>query len=178
MIAEPGIHLRSPIGLLIWMRNEEKTASYKLGSRLKTPIYPIWLIVASEQSGVLFSDDRDLLRDYRSEIRWGKKYFKRIHWPLKVIVYRYPQVPVTLLHKYAKPIDSCCASYPNEDATRGTGRRSLTSHVRQSDQNQVIKKKLNDLDYKLKLCNAIIFCWQVEWSACYLEWPNALFLKQ
>lgn len=76
MIAEPGIHLRSPIGLLIWMRNEEKTASYKLGSRLKTPIYPIWLIVASEQSGVLFSDDRDLLRDYRSEIRWEKKIFQ------------------------------------------------------------------------------------------------------
>jgi hypothetical protein len=69
MIAEPGIHVRSPIGLLIWMRTEEKTAAYKLGSRLKTPIYPIWLIVASEQSGVLFSDDRDLLRDYRSEIR-------------------------------------------------------------------------------------------------------------
>ena len=69
MIAEPGIHVRSPIGLLIWMRTEEKTTAYKLGSRLKTPIYPIWLIVASEQSGVLFSDDRDLLRDYRSEIR-------------------------------------------------------------------------------------------------------------
>ncbi|XP_046632540.1 inactive ubiquitin carboxyl-terminal hydrolase MINDY-4B-like isoform X2 [Daphnia pulicaria] len=75
MIAEPGIHLRSPIGLLIWMRNEEKTASYKLGSRLKTPIYPIWLIVASEQSGVLFSDDRDLLRDYRSEIRFQLHYY-------------------------------------------------------------------------------------------------------
>lgn len=69
MIAQHGIHARSPIGLLLWMRTEDKTAAYKLGSRLKTPVYPIWLIIASEQSGVLFSDDRDLLRDYRSEIR-------------------------------------------------------------------------------------------------------------
>lgn len=69
MIAQHGIQARSPIGLLLWMRTEDKTAAYKLGSRLKTPVYPIWLIIASEQSGVLFSDDRDLLRDYRSEIR-------------------------------------------------------------------------------------------------------------
>lgn len=69
MIAEPGLSVRSPIGLLLWMRNEEKTAAFNLGSRLKTPLFPIWLIIASDQSGVLFSDDRDLLRDYRSEIR-------------------------------------------------------------------------------------------------------------
>lgn len=65
-----GIQVRSPIGLLIWMRNEEKTATYKLGSRLKTPLYPIWVVITSDQSGVLFSSDRNLLRDYRSEIRW------------------------------------------------------------------------------------------------------------
>lgn len=69
MVAEPGIHVRSPIGLLIWMRSEEKTAKYRLGSRLKTPLYPIWLVITADQSAVLFSNDRDLLRDYRSEIR-------------------------------------------------------------------------------------------------------------
>jgi hypothetical protein len=52
------------------MRTEEKTKHYSLGSRLKTPIFPVWLVVASEQCGVLFSDDRELLRDYRSEIRF------------------------------------------------------------------------------------------------------------
>ena len=65
-----GVTIRAPIGLLIWMRTEEKTATYGLGSRLKTPVFPIWLVVASEQCGVLFSDDRELLRDYRSEIRF------------------------------------------------------------------------------------------------------------
>ncbi|KAI9555732.1 hypothetical protein GHT06_018247 [Daphnia sinensis] len=79
MIAQHGIHARSPIGLLLWMRTEEKTAAYKLGSRLKTPVYPIWLIIASEQSGVLFSDDRDLLRDYRSEIRFELHYYTSSH---------------------------------------------------------------------------------------------------
>ena len=68
-----GIQVRSPIGLLIWMRNEEKTATYKLGSRLKTPLYPIWVVITSDQSGVLFSSDRNLLRDYRSEIRLIEK---------------------------------------------------------------------------------------------------------
>ena len=66
-----GVTIRSPIGLLIWMRTEEKTATYSLGSRLKTPVFPVWLVVASEQCGVLFSDDRELLRDYRSEIRFS-----------------------------------------------------------------------------------------------------------
>ncbi|XP_032779992.2 LOW QUALITY PROTEIN: inactive ubiquitin carboxyl-terminal hydrolase MINDY-4B [Daphnia magna] len=79
MIAQHGIQARSPIGLLLWMRTEEKTAAYKLGSRLKTPVYPIWLIIASEQSGVLFSDDRDLLRDYRSEIRFELHYHTSSH---------------------------------------------------------------------------------------------------
>lgn len=75
MIAEPGIQVRSPIGLLVWMRTEEKTANYNLGSRLKTPLYPIWLVVSTDQSGVLFSDDRNLLRDYRSEIRFSEIKF-------------------------------------------------------------------------------------------------------
>uniref|UniRef100_A0A0P4XP01 Ubiquitin carboxyl-terminal hydrolase MINDY n=1 Tax=Daphnia magna TaxID=35525 RepID=A0A0P4XP01_9CRUS len=79
MIDQHGIQARSPIGLLLWMRTEEKTAAYKLGSRLKTPVYPIWLIIASEQSGVLFSDDRDLLRDYRSEIRFELHYHTSSH---------------------------------------------------------------------------------------------------
>ncbi len=51
------------------MGNEEKTASYNLGSRLKTPIVPIWLVISSEHSGVLFGDDKGLLRDYQAENR-------------------------------------------------------------------------------------------------------------
>jgi hypothetical protein len=86
-----GVTIRSPIGLLIWMRTEEKTKHYSLGSRLKTPIFPVWLVVASEQCGVLFSDDRELLRDYRSEIRFQlylrffKNFFQNQFYILKNI---------------------------------------------------------------------------------------------
>ena len=66
---ETGVLIRSPIGFLVYMGNEEKTASLNLGSRLKTPIVPIWIVIASEQSGVLFGDDKELLRDYQGENR-------------------------------------------------------------------------------------------------------------
>lgn len=61
--------IRSPIGLLVWMGTEEKTTVLNVGSRLKTPIVPIWVVIASEQSGVLFGDDKGLLRDYQAENR-------------------------------------------------------------------------------------------------------------
>ena len=51
------------------MGSEEKTAALNIGSRLKTPIVPIWIVIASEQSGVLFGDDKGLLRDYQVENR-------------------------------------------------------------------------------------------------------------
>jgi len=52
------------------MGSEEKTLPLNLGSRLKTPIVPVWLVICSEQSGVLFSDDKGLLRDYQAENRY------------------------------------------------------------------------------------------------------------
>lgn len=74
---ETGVLIRSPIGLLIWMGNEEKTSAYNVGSRLKTPTVPIWLAIASEQSGVLFSDDKGLLRDYQAENRFDHSIKKK-----------------------------------------------------------------------------------------------------
>ena len=66
-MAQVGITCRSPLGLLIWMGNEERTAGYRIGSRLKTPIFPIWICVVADSTGVLFSCDRELMRDYRAE---------------------------------------------------------------------------------------------------------------
>lgn len=68
-IEETGALIRSPIGLLVWMGNEAKTASYNVGSRFKTPTVPIWIVIASEQSGVLFGEDKGLLRDHQAENR-------------------------------------------------------------------------------------------------------------
>lgn len=63
--------IRSPLGLLVWMGNEEKTAAMNLGSRLKTPTVPIWLVICGEQSGVVFAEDKGLLRDYQAENRYN-----------------------------------------------------------------------------------------------------------
>lgn len=62
--------IRSPMGLLVWLGNDDKTATLNPGSRLKTPIVPIWLIISGEQSGVLFGEDKGLLRDYQAENRF------------------------------------------------------------------------------------------------------------
>ncbi len=67
---ETGVLIRSPIGLLLWMGNEAKTAAYNVGSRFKTPTVPIWVVVASENSGVLFGEDKGLLRDHQAENRF------------------------------------------------------------------------------------------------------------
>lgn len=80
VVTQVGVPVRSSIGLLIWMRTEEKTNEYNLGSRLKTPLYPIWVTICSDHSGVLFSDDRELLRDYRSEIRFDSFDFIWDFW--------------------------------------------------------------------------------------------------
>ncbi|XP_046453708.1 inactive ubiquitin carboxyl-terminal hydrolase MINDY-4B-like [Daphnia pulex] len=71
---ETGVLIRSPIGLLLWMGNEAKTAAYNVGSRFKTPTVPIWVVVASENSGVLFGEDKGLLRDHQAENRFQLHY--------------------------------------------------------------------------------------------------------
>ncbi|KAI9555731.1 hypothetical protein GHT06_018246 [Daphnia sinensis] len=79
-IAETGLLIRSPLGLLLWMGNEEKTQATNLGSRLKTPIFPIWLVICCDQSGLLFCLDRALMRDYRNEYNFQLHYYTSSHF--------------------------------------------------------------------------------------------------
>ena len=85
-VAQVGITGRSPLGLLIWMGSDEKTAAFNIGSRLKTPVYPIWICVASDNTGVLFSVDRELMRDYRAENKFELNYYTSSHHQLSPIV--------------------------------------------------------------------------------------------
>jgi ubiquitin carboxyl-terminal hydrolase MINDY-3/4 len=68
--AQVGITCRSPLGLLLWMGQEDKSAGFRIGSRLKTPVFPIWITIIGDCSGVLFSKNRDLMRDYHAENRY------------------------------------------------------------------------------------------------------------
>ena len=41
----------------------------KLGSRLKTPILPIWVTCCRDNWGVLFNPNKDLMKSYQAENR-------------------------------------------------------------------------------------------------------------
>ena len=43
-----------------------------LGSRLKTPVLPIWVTCINENWGVLFNPNRDLMKSYSAENRSSK----------------------------------------------------------------------------------------------------------
>jgi len=77
---ENGVMVRSPIGLLVWNENEHETNSLRLGSRLKTPLNPIWLIVANNNVGVIFCPEAALLRDHATENRFSLHYITSTHY--------------------------------------------------------------------------------------------------
>ncbi|XP_076323713.1 inactive ubiquitin carboxyl-terminal hydrolase MINDY-4B-like [Tachypleus tridentatus] len=68
-----GLMSRGEIGLLKHNRNDER--SKELGSRLKTPSFPIWVTCADNHYGVLFNPRRDLIRDHRAEHRFDLHYY-------------------------------------------------------------------------------------------------------
>ena len=65
-----GITTRNEIGMLVWL-GEEATDELNIGSRVKTPVLPIWVTCIHDQWGVLFNPNRDLMKSYSSENRFG-----------------------------------------------------------------------------------------------------------
>ncbi len=49
--------------------NESETADFNLGSRLKTPVLPIWITRCNGKVGILFNPNRELMRSYHAENR-------------------------------------------------------------------------------------------------------------
>jgi hypothetical protein len=45
----------------------QETAEFQLGSRLKTPMLPIWVICCKGQWGILFSPSKSLIKSYQAE---------------------------------------------------------------------------------------------------------------
>ncbi|XP_076349458.1 inactive ubiquitin carboxyl-terminal hydrolase MINDY-4B-like [Tachypleus tridentatus] len=68
-----GLMSRSDVGFLVWNRNDE--SSKQLGSRFKTPTFPIWVTHSQNKYGVLFHTRRDLTRDHRAEHRFDLHYY-------------------------------------------------------------------------------------------------------
>ena len=77
---------RNDLGFIVWNSNEEKTMNLNLvngvnecdpkseqGSRLKTPVLPIWVTCINNEWGVLFNPNRDLMKSYSAENRFSSE---------------------------------------------------------------------------------------------------------
>ncbi len=70
-----GIETRNEMGFLLWDHTDEATAAYNLGSRLKTPVLPIWITHCNGRVGILFNPNRELMRSYHAENRFQLYYY-------------------------------------------------------------------------------------------------------
>jgi len=70
-----GIISRNEIGLLMWDTDEVTTEKINLGSRLKTPVIPIWITCVNGNWGVLFNPNRDLMKSHAAENRFNLYYY-------------------------------------------------------------------------------------------------------
>ena len=48
---------------------------FNLGSRLKTPVLPIWVTCINDEWGVLFNPNKDLMKSYSAENRFHLFYY-------------------------------------------------------------------------------------------------------
>jgi hypothetical protein len=55
----------------MWDKDEETTSDYNLGSRVKTPVLPIWVTKCDGHVGILFNPNRDLMRSHTAENRFA-----------------------------------------------------------------------------------------------------------
>ncbi|XP_041353271.1 probable ubiquitin carboxyl-terminal hydrolase MINDY-4 isoform X2 [Gigantopelta aegis] len=112
-----GIANRSSIGYLFWDRSETEDKRTEIGSMLKTPKYPIWLIKVNNQFGLLFSNNLDLVSDWRVEHRFLLHYYTGLPSTTKptqlTVDTRYPRSrpKTSLLHRRESdkipPLEHC-----------------------------------------------------------------------
>jgi hypothetical protein len=67
-----GILSRSEVGFLVWDEcpDGKVEESRQPGSRLKTPLLPVWVSLCTGHYRVLFNTNQELLRNYHAERRW------------------------------------------------------------------------------------------------------------
>ncbi|XP_052784905.1 inactive ubiquitin carboxyl-terminal hydrolase MINDY-4B-like isoform X3 [Mya arenaria] len=70
-----GMRERSNVGLLFWDKKEDDDERTEIGSMLKTPKSPIWLTLLNGQWGLLFSNNLDLVSDWRVEHHFDLYYY-------------------------------------------------------------------------------------------------------
>ncbi|XP_071530561.1 inactive ubiquitin carboxyl-terminal hydrolase MINDY-4B-like isoform X2 [Panulirus ornatus] len=81
-----GILTRSEVGLLVWHQQDHREDLGKVGSRLKTPCFPVWVTRCNDSYGLLFNPNKDLTRDYHAENRFDLYYFSNANQATSTIV--------------------------------------------------------------------------------------------
>ncbi|XP_025031868.1 inactive ubiquitin carboxyl-terminal hydrolase MINDY-4B [Python bivittatus] len=72
-----GVHSRSNVGYLQWSKEEaEQHRPLQVGSMLKTPKLPIWLCNINETYSILFSLNRLLMSDWKTEHLFDLYFYK------------------------------------------------------------------------------------------------------
>ncbi|KAM6441964.1 inactive ubiquitin carboxyl-terminal hydrolase MINDY-4B [Liasis olivaceus] len=72
-----GVHSRSDVGYLRWSKEEaEQYRPLQVGSMLKTPKLPIWLCNINETYSILFSLNRLLVSDWKTEHLFDLYFYK------------------------------------------------------------------------------------------------------
>jgi len=76
-IVEKGVKRRCEIG---YITHEEFTdnKNFMVGSCLKTPLYPIWILKNNSNLGIIFSLKKELLNDWKLERRFDVYYYHGI----------------------------------------------------------------------------------------------------
>lgn len=74
---QKGLHKRSEIGYLTYSECVDKK-KHSVGSCLKTPQLPIWILNNESSLGVLFSTKRNLLNDWKLERRFDMFYYQGV----------------------------------------------------------------------------------------------------
>ncbi|CAB4063628.1 MINDY3_4 [Lepeophtheirus salmonis] len=75
MCTDDGMMLIRNLVILKKWFNEDKTALFNVGSRLKTSIYPIWITCCNQQYGILFNPNKELMKSYQAERRFQLFYY-------------------------------------------------------------------------------------------------------
>ncbi len=65
-----GIEQRCDLGFLLWDKNASRTSAFNIGSRLKTPVLPLWVTRCNDVIGILFNPNKELLRSHNAEKRF------------------------------------------------------------------------------------------------------------
>ena len=66
---------RSEMGLLVYHHNDLKTIELNIGSMLKTPVHPIWVLSTNGRVAVIFTSNQDLIKTHQSEKRFHLNFY-------------------------------------------------------------------------------------------------------